>query len=163
MKKKITTEFDMEDGRMTSGSVDTSSQEYKETLAAMFTRVQERSPAQHLAVEMTALQVKMKKYLETPVKNTSEVQLVHDFYKELLKIANVSQTKVASYIDVKPSNLGTMFKAAKVNYKVARTFESIFHIEYTLWLDIQSKNEKLANPESPEKHYSDYSYEELMG
>ena len=150
------------DGRMTSETTDINSTEYREALEVLLNRAQNRTPEDQLLVEMTALEVRMKKYLENPSVKKKDLYQVQDFFKEMLDAAHISQNKLANYIGYQPSNLSTMFKNGKVNYEIAKILESIFHISYTLWLDIQSKNKAIVDSKKNIKTFGDYSYKELI-
>lgn len=161
--KKITSEFEMESGLMSAGSVDTNSAEYTEALAAMYNRIQEQSEAEKLLTKMTALQLRMKKYLDAQVDSSDDIKRVHFFYKEMLKTSGTNNSRLARYIGLKPNNLSTMFRDGKVNYRTAKILQSIFKIDHSLWLDIQYKNDYLSTPTKEKKRYNEYSFEELLG
>ncbi|PCI35949.1 MAG: hypothetical protein COB60_01220 [Flavobacteriaceae bacterium] len=153
----------VEDGRMTVEGVDVNSNQYLETLDVLLDRAQERTPEEQFLIEMTALEVKMKKYLEDASIRKRQLHKVQDFYREMLAVSQISQNKLALYIDYQPSNLSIMFKKGKINYEIAKILESIFHINYTLWLDIQAKNHDITSSQKQKKSFNEYSYRELIG
>ena len=151
------------DGRMTAEGTDINSEQYHEALGVLFNRAQESTPEEQFLIEMTALEIKMKRYLEDSTIRKRQLHKVQDFYREMLATAQISQNKLAKYIDYQPGNLSIMFKSGKVNYEIAKILESIFHINYTLWLDIQAKNHDIISSIKQKKSFDDYSYSEMIG
>lgn len=162
MKKETSKKTDLQSGVMTGNSVNTNSREYREAQAAMFNMIQEQTEKDLLSIEIMALQLKMKRYLDSEVKRKADVRYIHVFYKEMLEISQVQQNTLAEYMDLKANNLGNMFKQGKVNYKTAKILESIFKIQFSLWLDIQWKNEIISNPSQNKKDFGEYSLQEML-
>jgi len=151
----------LKNGMMVNNNIDTNSPEYKNAQAEMYNKILDQSKEDHFYIELTALKIRMKKYLEMEVNNENEMISVHEFYKEMLSITQIKQLKLAEYIGMKANNLGEMFKNGKVNYRTAKIIESIFNIRFSLWLDIQSKNEYLLNSKKS-KPFSAYSLDEML-
>ena len=162
MKKGTKNRKELKNGMMTENTINANSTEYREAQAEMFNLIQGQTKEEKFNIEMTALQIRMKKYLESEIKRESELKHVHWFYKEMLKITHVKQSKLAEYINVRANNLGDMFKEGKVNYRTAKIIEAIFKIQFSLWLDIQSKNEYISNPKKDKKHVEEYSFHEML-
>jgi len=162
MAKRTEKKKELGNGIMTGNSIDTNSPEYREAQAMMFNMIQEQSKDEKFDIELAALQIKMKKYLESEVKRKNEIKQVQEFYKEMLDITHVKQSRLAEYMDMHANNLGIMFKQGKVNYKTAKIIEAIFNIQFSLWLDIQSKNEYISSPKTKRRHYDEYSFDEML-
>ncbi len=157
MSKKNNKYLKFEESIIVSEGHDVDSDAYKLAHAKMHNLVQDQTAEAKYKVELLALELRMREYLASSPNKTLEVKPIHYFYRQLLKTTGVTQDHFASYINMKPSNLSAMFRQGKVNYKLAKIMQAIFKIDFSLWLDIQYKNEMLSESNilsEPEAKYS---------
>lgn len=85
------------------------------------------------------LHLRMKRYLNEPIK---QIKPVGEFLNELLEIYKVKKTKFAKLIDYESTNLHAVLKGRRrLNNKLATKIGSIFSIDPQLWMFIDAKNE----------------------
>jgi len=113
---------ELEDGLMMSDSIKADSPEFKEAQAVMHNMIKKQSSKQVYKIEVLALEMEMemKDYRDSQIKGVNELKKVQEFYKELLKVTEIKQNRLAKFLRIEPSNLGLMFRDGKVNYIIAR-------------------------------------------
>lgn len=105
------------------------------------------------------LHLKMKRYLEEPIK---QIKPVGEFLNELLAIYEVKKTKFAELIDYENTNLHAVLRGRRrLNNKLATKIGAIFSIDPQLWMYIDAKNELAKYQKENKFSKSKYTLDKL--
>lgn len=105
------------------------------------------------------LHLKMKRYLDEPIK---QIKPVGEFLNELLEIYKVKKTKFADLIEYENTNLHAVLKGRRrLNNKLATKIGAIFSIDPQLWMFIDAKNELAKFQKESNFLNSKYTLEKL--
>jgi len=105
------------------------------------------------------LHLKMKRYLDEPIK---QIKPVGEFLNELLEIYKVKKTKFADLIEYENTNLHAVLKGRRrLNNKLATKIGAIFSIDPQLWMFIEAKNELAKFQKESNFSKSKYTLEKL--
>ena len=100
---------------------------------------EEYSDDEKMNFQRIGLHLRMKSYLEEPIK---QIKPVGEFLNELLEIYKVKKIKFAELIDFENTNLHAVLRGRRrLNNKLATKIGSIFSIDPQLWMYIDAKNE----------------------
>ncbi len=126
-----------------TNSMNVNSREFKEYQLFLSNKIDTLNEKQKLQIELFALQVKIKDYLNSNEKEI-DVLTVGDFLRLYLKKLNIKQNKLANYIGLKPSNFSKILTGSrKVNFELSFMLSKIFKLDPKTWMLIQVKNEYL--------------------
>lgn len=122
-----------------------------------------QSKEQILKNQLLSIQYKLEDYIQS--ENDTEVLKVLDFVKMYLKTLNITKKELASYFEMKDSNLHKYLSGErKLNAKLVLKLSTFSHTKPEQWYRVQVKNEMIelnrekANVESYEK----YDYRNLV-
>lgn len=140
--------------------MDVGSEEFKTFQAILLNHAKTQSNRQRKEIELMALKLQMKAYLEAAEAPT---QLAGEFLKTCLKTLQIRQNKFASYIGIRPSNLSKLLKGERpINHELALILDQLFNIDAELWLEIQDKNELEKLRRSDKSSYQQYNLDDLL-
>ena len=120
-----------------------------------------QSSEEKIRNQMIGVKLRMNSYLNNQINST--LITTGEFLNEILVIYGIRINKFAKYIDIEESNLHAILKGRrKINNKIAKKLDSIFGIQDSTWLFIETKNELNKYNEKYSKPAKPYSIKELV-
>lgn len=111
---------------------------------------------QLLRKELAAIRYRMIDYLED--KHAEKEMKPIDFFKMYLHILNVSQNKIATYFDIKASNMHKYLTGErKLNVDFVLKLSRLFQTDPEIWYHIEIKNEIRNIQKTDWEKYDNYS------
>lgn len=142
-------------------AIDTESDEFKTIQSMIIAHSKKQSPEQRLKTEILAIKLEMINYLEE--KEVTQIFTVGYFIKELLNLLKIKNKTFAEYVSLSKTNLSAIINGKrKINFDLAFKFESIFKIEHSLWLNIESKNESIELKKQHGYKYNKFCLSDLL-
>jgi len=114
--------------------------------------------------QLLSIQFKLEDYIQND-NDDAEVLKVLDFVKMYLKALNLSKKRLATYFEMKDSNLHKYLSGErKLNAQVALKLSTFSHTKPEQWYRVQLKNEmiELKKEEANKKAYEKYDYLNLV-
>jgi plasmid maintenance system antidote protein VapI len=114
--------------------------------------------------QLLSIQFKLEDYIQNDTDDT-EVLKVLDFVKMYLKALNLSKKRLATYFEMKDSNLHKYLSGErKLNAQVVLKLSTFSHTKPEQWYRVQLKNEmiELKKEEANKKAYEKYDYRNLV-
>ncbi|MFB3386590.1 transcriptional regulator [Flavobacterium sp. LAR06] len=122
-----------------------------------------QSKEQILKNQLLSIQYKLEDYIQS--ENDTEVLKVLDFVKMYLKTLNITKKELASYFEMKDSNLHKyLIGERKLNAKLALKLSTFSHTKPEQWYRVQVKNEmiELNREKANVEAYKKYDYRNLI-
>ncbi|MDX6188592.1 transcriptional regulator [Flavobacterium sp. Fl-318] len=122
-----------------------------------------QSKEQVLKNELLSIQYKLEDYIQN--ENDTEILKILDFVKMYLKVLNLSKKRLATYFDMKDSNLHKyLIGERKLNAKLVLKLSTFSHTKPEQWYKVQLKNEmmELNKEKANTKEYEKYDYRHLV-
>lgn len=122
-----------------------------------------QSKEQILKNQLLSIQYKLEDYIQS--ENDTEVLKVLDFVKMYLKTLNITKKELASYFEMKDSNLHKyLIGERKLNAKLALKLSTFSHTKPEQWYRVQVKNEmiELNREKANVEAYKKYDYRNLV-
>ncbi|MFH7012470.1 transcriptional regulator [Flavobacterium sp. FlaQc-52] len=122
-----------------------------------------QSKEQVLKNELLSIQYKLEDYIQN--ENDTEILKILDFVKMYLKVLNLSKKRLATYFDMKDSNLHKYLSGErKLNAKLVLKLSTFSHTKPEQWYKVQLKNEmmELNKEKANTKEYEKYDYRHLV-
>lgn len=122
-----------------------------------------QSKEQILKNQLLSIQYKLEDYIQS--ENDTEVLKVLDFVKMYLKILNITKKELASYFEMKDSNLHKYLSGErKLNAKLVLKLSTFSHTKPEQWYRVQVKNEmiELNREKANVEAYKKYDYLNLL-
>lgn len=113
---------------------------------------------------LLSIQYKLEDYIQNEDEN-EEVLKILDFVKMYLKALNLTKKKLATYFEMRDSNLQKYLSGErKLNAKVALKLSAFSHTKPEHWYRIQVKNEliELNKEKQNVAEYQKYDYRNLV-
>ncbi len=123
-----------------------------------------QSKEQILKNQLLSIQYKLEDYIQSE-SDDIEIVKVLDFVKLYLKALNLSKKRLATYFEMKDSNLHKYLSGErKLNAQVALKLSAFSHTKPEQWYKVQLKNEmiELKKEEANKKAYEKYDYRNLV-
>ena len=117
-----------------------------------------------LTNQLLSIQYKLEDYIQNE-SDDIEVLKVLDFVKMYLKALNLTKKKLATYFEMKDSNLHKYLSGErKLNAQVALKLSTFSHTKPEQWYKVQLKNEmiELNKEKANTKKYEKYDYRNLV-
>lgn len=123
-----------------------------------------QSKEQILKNQLLSIQYKLEDYIQN---ESDEIEIVKvlDFVKLYLKALNLSKKRLATYFEMKDSNLHKYLSGErKLNAQVALKLSAFSHTKPEQWYKVQLKNEmiELNKEKANTKEYEKYDYRNLV-
>jgi plasmid maintenance system antidote protein VapI len=122
-----------------------------------------QSKEQILKNQLLSIQYKLEDYIQS--ENDTEVLKVLDFVKMYLKTLNITKKELASYFEMKDSNLHKYLSGErKLNAKLVLKLSTFSHTKPEQWYRVQVKNEmiELNREKANVEAYKKYDYRNLV-
>ncbi|PIF30792.1 hypothetical protein CLU81_1242 [Flavobacterium sp. 9] len=122
-----------------------------------------QSREQILKNQLLSIQYKLEDYIQSD--NDTEVLKVLDFVKMYLKTLNITKKELASYFEMKDSNLHKyLIGERKLNAKLVLKLSTFSHTKPEQWYRVQVKNEliELNKEKANVEAYKKYDYRNLV-
>lgn len=122
-----------------------------------------QSKEQILKNQLLSIQYKLEDYIQS--ENDVEVLKILDFVKMYLKTLNITKKELASYFEMKDSNLHKyLIGERKLNAKLALKLSTFSHTKPEQWYRVQVKNEmiELNREKANVEAYKKYDYRNLV-
>ncbi|TPG42044.1 transcriptional regulator [Flavobacterium pectinovorum] len=122
-----------------------------------------QSKEQILKNQLLSIQYKLEDYIQS--ENDTEVLKVLDFVKMYLKTLNITKKELASYFEMKDSNLHKyLIGERKLNAKLVLKLSTFSHTKPEQWYRVQLKNEiiELNREKANVEAYKKYDYRNLV-
>lgn len=122
-----------------------------------------QSKEQILKNQLLSIQYKLEDYIQS--ENDVEVLKILDFVKMYLKTLNITKKELASYFEMKDSNLHKyLIGERKLNAKLALKLSTFSHTKPEQWYRVQVKNEmiELNKEKANVEAYKKYDYRNLV-
>ena len=122
-----------------------------------------QSKEQILKNQLLSIQYKLEDYIHS--ENDEEVLKILDFVKMYLKTLNITKKELASYFEMKDSNLHKyLIGERKLNAKLALKLSTFSHTKPEQWYRVQVKNEmiELNREKANVEAYKKYDYRNLV-
>lgn len=121
----------------------------------------ESSEREKLEQKMFAIQVRMESYLEKDEAIT--VIPLAFFIKNYLDVFQLSQAKMAKFLEIPASNFSKYLRGeSKFNIVLAIKLAKAFNLPVKLLLQIQLKNELAQITKNSKENFDNYSFNELL-
>jgi antitoxin HigA-1 len=123
-----------------------------------------QSKEQLLTNRLLSIQYKLEDYIQNE-NDDEELLKVLDFVKLYLKALNLSKKRLATYFEMKDSNLHKYLSGErKLNAQVALKLSAFSHTKPEQWYKVQLKNEmiELNKEKANTKEYEKYDYRNLV-
>jgi plasmid maintenance system antidote protein VapI len=123
-----------------------------------------QSKDQILKNQLLSIQYKLEDYIQSE-SDDIEIVKVLDFVKLYLKALNLSKKRLATYFEMKDSNLHKYLSGErKLNAQVALKLSAFSHTKPEQWYKVQLKNEmiELNKEKANTKEYEKYDYRNLV-
>lgn len=105
--------------------------------------------------ELLSIQYKIEDYIQNENEDGPALKIL-DFIKMYLKTLNITKKDLATYFEMKDSNLQKYLSGErKLNTEVALKLSGFSHVKPEYWYRIQIKNE-LSDLNKKKKHLDDY-------
>jgi plasmid maintenance system antidote protein VapI len=117
-----------------------------------------------LTNQLLSIQYKLEDYIRNESDGT-EVLKILDFVKMYLKVLNLSKKRLATYFEMRDSNLHKYLSGErKLNAQVALKLSTFSHTKPEQWYKVQLKNEmiELNKEKANTKEYEKYDYRNLI-
>lgn len=117
-----------------------------------------------LSNRLISIQYKLEDYIRNESDDT-EVLKILDFVKMYLKVLNLSKKRLATYFEMRDSNLHKYLSGErKLNAQVALKLSTFSHTKPEQWYKVQLKNEmiELNKEKANTKEYEKYDYRNLV-
>ncbi|RTY72571.1 transcriptional regulator [Flavobacterium sp. GSP27] len=117
-----------------------------------------------LSNRLLSIQYKLEDYIRNESDDT-EVLKILDFVKMYLKVLNLSKKRLATYFEMRDSNLHKYLSGErKLNAQVALKLSTFSHTKPEQWYKVQLKNEmiELNKEKANTKEYEKYDYRNLV-
>lgn len=114
--------------------------------------------------QLLSIQYKLEDYIKSE-SDDSTILKVLDFVKMYLKVLNLTKKELATYFDMKDSNLHKYLSGErKLNATIALKLSAFSHTKPEQWYRIQIKNElaELKKEAINSKAYNKYDYRNLV-
>jgi len=158
MKKKIINKEGI--NGLGVGVVNTNSKEFKFLQKKIIEESKKQSKKTVIENTLLSLRFRMETYLIEQDNDRIEIGW---FLKEFIKALKIKNKIFADYIDYKESNLSALFNGKrKINVDLALKLGSIFNVDPTLWINIQSKNELKRVKDANADKYDKLSLDDLL-
>lgn len=118
---------------------------------------------QILKNQLLSIQYKLEDYIQS--ENDTEVLKILDFVKMYLKTLNITKKELASYFEMKDSNLHKYLSGErKLNAKLVLKLSTFSHTKPEQWYRVQVKNEmiELNREKANVEAYKKYDYRNLV-
>lgn len=122
-----------------------------------------QSKEQILKNQLLSIQYKLEDYIQS--ENDDEILKILDFVKMYLKTLNITKKELASYFEMKDSNLHKyLVGERKLNAKLALKLSTFSHTKPEQWYRVQVKNEmiELNREKANVEAYKKYDYRNLV-
>ncbi|RKR11548.1 hypothetical protein C8C83_3285 [Flavobacterium sp. 90] len=122
-----------------------------------------QSKEQILKNQLLSIQYKLEDYIQN--ENDTEVLKVLDFVKMYLKTLNITKKELASYFEMKDSNLHKyLIGERKLNAKLVLKLSTFSHTKPEQWYRVEVKNEliELNKEKANVEAYKKYDYRNLI-
>ncbi|KQW99470.1 hypothetical protein [Flavobacterium sp. Root420] len=122
-----------------------------------------QSKEQILKNQLLSIQYKLEDYIQS--ENDTEVLKILDFVKMYLKTLNITKKELASYFEMKDSNLHKYLSGErKLNAKLVLKLSTFSHTKPEQWYRVQVKNEmiELNREKANVEAYKKYDYRNLV-
>lgn len=117
-----------------------------------------------LTNELLSIQYKLEDYIQNE-SDDEQVLKILDFVKMYLKVLNLSKKRLATYFEMRDSNLHKYLSGErKLNAQVALKLSTFSHTKPEQWYKVQLKNEmiELNKEKANTKEYEKYDYRNLV-
>lgn len=117
-----------------------------------------------LTNRLLSVQYKLEDYIRNESDDT-EILKILDFVKMYLKVLNLSKKRLATYFEMRDSNLHKYLSGErKLNAQVALKLSTFSHTKPEQWYKVQLKNEmiELNKEKANTKEYEKYDYRNLV-
>lgn len=119
--------------------IDFTSEEYKIFKEKLDVLIGSQTKEEKAEIEHLSLKIKMESYLEDRL---AEEKGLGEFILDFLKNVGISQSRLASQIEIRPSNLNKILKGdRRLNMALAIQIGDILDLDPSLLIQIQAKNE----------------------
>lgn len=142
--------------------MDVHSPEFNTFQAMLLTTSRQQTKNQKNAIEIAAITIQMEDYLKAdPIPEPKSVGI---FLNHFLTTLNIRQNKLATYLNIAPSNLNKIIKGERqINSEFALKIGKIFGINPMLLLKIQLKNELSEIEKYQHTQIEKYTLQDLIG
>jgi plasmid maintenance system antidote protein VapI len=116
-----------------------------------------------LTSQLLAIQYKLEDYIQN--ENDTEVLKILDFVKMYLKVLSITKKELATYFEMKDSNLHKYLSGErKLNAKLVLKLSTFSHTKPEQWYRVEVKNEliELNKEKANVDFYKKYDYRNLM-
>ncbi|MFT3793292.1 helix-turn-helix transcriptional regulator [Flavobacterium sp.] len=128
------------------------------------TQSAKQSKERLLTNKLLAIQYKLEDYIRKEDEDKEMLKIL-DFVKMYLKVLNLTKRELASYFEMKDSNLHKYLSGErKLNAKVALKLSAFSHTKPEYWYRVQVKNEliELKKEEKNMAEYQKFDYRNLV-
>ena len=113
--------------------------------------------------KLLSIQYKLEDYIEKEDIKENEMLEILDFVKMYLKALNITKKDLATYFEMRDSNLHKYLTGQrKLNPKVVLKISSFSHTKPEYWYRVQVKNEIVKLKKEKSKDYEKYDYKKLL-
>ena len=141
--------------------MDVNTPEFAHFQAIILNKSRQQSRLQKANIELAAIKIQIEDYIKSG--HHSEPKLLGEFLKSFLTALNIRQNKLASYMEMEPSNLSKVLNGERqINSEIALKFGRIFGLDPLVLLEIQAKNEILMVLSQKREQFKKYSLEGLI-
>ncbi len=116
-----------------------------------------------LTNRLLSIQYKLEDYIQNESESDDEVLKILDFVKMYLKALNLTKKKLATYFEMKDSNLQKYLSGErKLNAQVVLKLSAFSHTKPEYWYRVQVKNELIELKKENVVNYQKYDYRNLV-
>jgi plasmid maintenance system antidote protein VapI len=113
--------------------------------------------------ELLSIQYKLEDYIEKEDIKENEILEILDFVKMYLKALNITKKDLATYFEMRDSNLHKYLTGQrKLNPEVVLKISSFSHTKPEYWYRVQLKNEIVRLKKEKTKDYEKFDYKKLL-